>query len=462
MRLIEVDERVYFFRGYKVVDDDRGFDMWADTTTLYISLYDGKNELAPLLGRGVLHINPADFAKQMTTMKARNASTNVEALTAVGKFSAFFTGAIAETYGGPLAPFRVHDADAAERTHRLLRVCDAERHTVTTDDNVELLLTRYRDPARTEYYGPVMLVHGLGVSSKIFSVDTIETNLLEYLYENGFDVWLFDGRASIDMVTAKQRFNADDVARYDYPAAVAKILAVTKKDSIQVVAHCFGGCTMSMSLLAGLQGVRSVVFSQVATHYDAPLMSELKTGLHIPSLLEKLGVDSMTAYRDNHADWLSKLYDRALAFQPQQHEEWSNSPIDKRITFIYGQLWESSNLNRDTHDNLHELFGVANIESLQHLALMMRKGHAVNSDGGESYLPNADKLKIPMLFIHGAENQTYLPISTEKAASFLSEVNGEQWYEVKVIPDYGHIDCILGKEAVDDVYPYIKNHLQQH
>jgi len=30
-----------------------------------------------------------------------------------------------------------------------------------------------------------------------------------------------------------------------------------------------------------------------------------------------------------------------------------------------------------------------------------------------------------------------------------------------VIPDYGHIDCIFGKNAVKDVYPLILQHLDE-
>jgi cholesterol oxidase len=31
-----------------------------------------------------------------------------------------------------------------------------------------------------------------------------------------------------------------------------------------------------------------------------------------------------------------------------------------------------------------------------------------------------------------------------------------------VIPGYGHIDCIFGKDAAEDIYPLILNALDQH
>ena len=462
MRLVDEVGRDYFFHGYKSVENDRGFDSWADTTTLYITLYDGANDAAPLLARGVLHIAPADFAKQMTTMRARHANNKLEEAKALAKFGGFFAGALARTYAGLVAPFDVYDPNQPPRAKRPLTAGEPEYYPVATDDEVEILLSRYLPAAGIESKGSVMLAHGLGVSSKIFSLDTINTNLLEYLCGAGYEVWLLDYRASIALPTSSHRFSADEVARFDYPAAVAKVLAVTGEKSIQVVAHCFGGCTFSLAMLSGLQGVRSAVISQVATHYQTNLLGRLKTGLYLPSLLEKLNINSLTAYRDSEANWLEKLYDQALRLYPQEFEELTNNPVDKRIAFMYGQLWELDQLNQATHDTLHELFGVANIESFQHLALLMREGHAVDKDGAEVYLPNASNMAIPIRFIHGAENSTFLPESTEKSMAFLAQANGAELYDRKVIPNYGHIDCIFGKNAVRDVYPLIVEHLDKN
>lgn len=447
----------YFLYGYKLAQDQRGFDMWSDTTTLYISVHAGGDEHAPVLGRGILHIEPADFAKQMTTMRARNAENAAQQLTAITRFGRFFAGAIAETYIKGIAPFRLFDPSAAPRAHRPLRCGAGEIIPFTTADDVPLRLTRYRGGDK----GPVMLIHGLGVSSRIFSLDTIDTNLLEFLYERGYDVWLLDFRDSIELPAANNRSNGDMVARYDIPAAVAMVKAKTASASIQVVAHCFGGTTFTMALLAGLTGVRSAVISQASTHYVAPLLTKLKTGLYLPNVLDALGVPSLTAYRDTRANWLERLYDQALRLYPQEFEERSNSAVDKRITFMYGQLWELDQLNTATHDTLHETFGVANIGAFEHLALLVRKGHAVSANGDEKYLPHAKNMALPIRFIHGAENATFLPEGTEKTVEYLRAANGDGLYDRIVIPKYGHIDCIFGKNAAADVFPYIVEHLDK-
>jgi cholesterol oxidase len=227
-----------------------------------------------------------------------------------------------------------------------------------------------------------------------------------------------------------------------------------------MVVHCFGSTTFFMAMMAGLQGVRSAVVSQTATHIKTPFLSRLKSGLHLPTMLDNIGVDSLTAYVDTNSNWLERLYDNALRLYPIEFEERSNSPVDRRITFMYGQLWELDQLNTATHDTLHELFGVANITCFEHLARLVRTEHLVGFDGSEIYMPHVDKLAIPMTFIHGAENAAFIPESTKLTYDLLTETNGDL-YTRHVIPAYGHIDCIFGKNASRDVYPYILEHLEK-
>ena len=169
-------------------------------------------------------------------------------------------------------------------------------------------------------------------------------------------MWLLDYRSSIELPVSNSQHNGDDIATKDYPAAVALIRDVTGSPDIQVVAHCFGSTTFFMAMLAGLEGVRSAAISQIATHIEAPAITRLKSGLHVPALLEDLGIDHLSAYVDTHAKWYEKLYDKALELFPMEKEEQCNSRTFHRITFMYGLLYEHSQLNQATHDALHEMF----------------------------------------------------------------------------------------------------------
>ena len=66
-----------------------------------------------------------------------------------------------------------------------------------------------------------------------------------------------------------------------------------------------------------------------------------------------------------------------------------------------------------------------------------------------------------MTIIHGAENSAFNPESTLLTFNALCETNGSDLYERYLIPKYGHIDCIFGKNAVRDVYPFVIDHLNK-
>jgi cholesterol oxidase len=193
-----------------------------------------------------------------------------------------------------------------------------------------------------------------------------------------------------------------------------------------------------------------------------PTATAIKTGLHMPSVLDTLGVRSLTAETDVNSSWMEKLYNKALdgyaLLEAQGH---CNNPVCHRVTFMYASLYRHDTLNETLHDNLHELFGVANIRTFEHLALMCREGKLLNFEGEDVYMPHMDRLQMPICFISGADNQCYLPESTERTYQRLCELFGPSNYSRHVIEGYGHIDCIFGKNAVADVYPIILAHLEK-
>jgi cholesterol oxidase len=456
MQMTADDGHAYFFDGYKSIHNDPGFDVWSDTTTLYITVYDGPDMAGPIVGKGILKIHAKDLQHQIATIQATNTANLGERLAALAKFGRYFNGQLFDIYSGTFARPTLFNPDAAPRKKRPLRAGAPEVHFFKTDDNVQLRFTRYQGGRK----GPVILAHGLGVSSLAFSTDLIETNMLEYLYAHGYDVWLLDYRSSIELPYAATPYTADDVAVYDWPAAVKTVLNVTGASTVQAVVHCYGAITFNMAMCAGLQGVRSAVCSQVGSHLSVIPINRMKSGLHLDKFLGELGVKDLTMYTDSHADWFDRLYNAALNLYPYEFEERCKSPVCHRVTFLYAPLYEHDQLNTATHDNLHELFGVASISNFKHLGVMTRAGHIVNHKGEDVYLPHIDRMKIPIAFIHGEENETWLPESTRRTFDLLCETNGRDLYSRYLIPHYGHIDCIFGRNAHHDVYPLILKHLE--
>jgi cholesterol oxidase len=99
MKLSSQEGGRYFFDGFKRIHDDPGLDMWADTTTLFITIHEGDDDAGRVVGKGVLHILPQDFMRQMTTMRVRNAVSARQRLALTGRFGAFFTGSLQDVYG---------------------------------------------------------------------------------------------------------------------------------------------------------------------------------------------------------------------------------------------------------------------------------------------------------------------------------------------------------------------------
>ncbi|WPB75200.1 alpha/beta fold hydrolase [Archangium violaceum] len=457
MLLTADDGRTFFFKGFKVIKERPIEEMWHDTTTLFITVYEGQDESGAVVGRGVLKIAPEDFMRQLTTMDVFNAKNAGQRLELSLEFGRYFTGILYDYYGGMLGQLDYIDPNAPPRKRRPLRAPAPQLFGFKTPDGLDLLLSRYQAGSK----GPVLLAHGLGVSSRIFSTDTIDTNLLEYLCAHGYDVWLLDYRSSTLLPASTTQYTADDVATKDWPAAVARVRELTGAANIQVVAHCYGSTTFTMAMLAGLQGVRSAVCSQISTHVVTPPLVSIKSGLHLPQLLKRMGIQSLTTNAVQGEGPLERIYDRLLAAYPVGKDELCDSAVCHRISFLYSLLYRHEQLNAMTHQYMHELFGEATIAAFEGLAIMVNKRRVVDANGNDVYMPHLKRMAIPIRFIHGARNQCFLPESTEKTVQALSKVNGSALYSRVLIPEYGHIDCIFGKNAARDVYGYILEHLDQ-
>jgi cholesterol oxidase len=466
MTLDSVEGKSWYLTGQKIITRSSPINLWDQTNTLYADIRESAQQDAPVVGKATLIITPENFLKQQRTLDVTNAPDLQTRLEWTLKFGKFFAGVLFTEYGGVAAPLQFCDSQTPPRLKRALRAPAPQLFFFATPDGTTLRLTRYVDPAN-KTARPVMLIHGSGVSSRIFSTDLISTNLVEYLCAANYDVWLVDLRVSIEMPSVLVPTNVDKVAREDIPAAVAKIREVTGAVNIQVLGHCMGGLALSMSLLYGLEGVRSAVISQVSTNPVPGTLEKIKAGLHLPGIMQHLGVRDLTAYTQDDS-WPGNLLDEALRFYPLDHDEGCGNPICHRATFLYGLLYEHEKLNETLHSNLQELFGIHDVEVFMHLAAMVRAGKVVDAKGKDVYLTGTDGMKglegmrMPIGFIHGERNETYLPESTELTFDMLVRHFPEQPYERHLIPGYGHIDCIFGKHASVDVYPLITRYLDAH
>lgn len=306
--------------------------------------------------------------------------------------------------------------------------------------------------------GPVVLAPGYGTSRNAFLPDTVQTNFPEFLAEHGYDVWVLDYRSSPLLEASKAKYTLDEIARYDYPAALRTVLAETEVDSVQVVAHCVGSMSFLMAQLAGLEGVRSAISSCLTLHPVGPPLNRLRARGRLAEIMDTIGIKRMsTTFNSDQLD--DRVLDVLLRVYPGV--ERCNNPVCRRIKFLYGDVFTHDQLNDETHENLAPLFGRASAYTFRHITRMMRKGHVVDAKGGNTYMPHLERLSIPITFIHGERNHLFLPEGSRRTYELLREANGDELYRRHVIAGYAHMDCWIGKDASRDVYPLVLEELER-
>jgi cholesterol oxidase len=454
MNLTSEEGKTFAFEGTKIIKSDGILNIWRDTSTLYITISDPPGTV---MGKGILVIEPEDFMRQMTTMEITNAKDDLERLTSIIRFGQFFGGVLFDIYGSALAPANEFNPQPVPRKKRPLRMCAPEVYHFLTEDNVELRLTRYKGGTK----GPVMLSPGYGTSTLAYLIDTVDTNFPEFLYANGYDIWLFDYRASPALPSARTQFSLDDVATKDYPAAVAQIRAITGAADIQIMAHCVGSLTFLMSMLSGkLQGIRSAVCSQVGFYPTTSPENKVKAAFDIGSFFKSIGIDTLTTDFDP-SNWGDALEDGLLKLAPALGPP-CNSAVCRRIWLIYGEVYGHTQLNEATHEAIHEMFGIADITTFNHLLTIIRAGQVVDKDGNDVYLPNIQRLKIPLTFFQAMGNLLFLPEGTERSFELLCTKNGADGYLRMTVPNYEHMDCFMGKNAAQDIFPLLLGRLDEY
>src|SRR5919202_1155550 len=133
--------------------------------------------------------------------------------------------------------------------------------------------------------GPVLLVHGAGVRANIFR-SPVRTTLVDALVANGYDVWLENWRASIDL--PPNPWTLDQAAVYDHPKAVRTVVEQTGSEEVKAVIHCQGSTSFMMSAVAGLvPEVKTIVANAVTLHTVIPRLSKVEIGTLTP-LVRKL------------------------------------------------------------------------------------------------------------------------------------------------------------------------------
>jgi len=334
----------------------------------------------------------------------------------------------------------------------------------TTVDGLALSFHRFtRAPARRV----VMLIHGLSTSTDMFIMPE-HYNLVHYLLDQGMtDVWSLDWRGSNRYFynLEPHRYTIDHLAKYDIPAAVAKIREELGEEvEIHVICHCVGSLAFMASLGAGfVKGIQSVISNSVSFHPRITLPSKIKI-IFGPDVFEHIFgypyVSPKMPYfpGPGFGKWIYYM-ERALRRECKE-------PACHMVSFLWGwgfpAAFEHTNLHPLTHRRLMDLFGGVSFNYFRHIRKMVFARESVSyaskhnpEDFPESYFQCfvQQKEKPSILFISGDKNQIFTD-SNWTTFNKLKTAGCSDGIRFLSCHGYGHQDVLMGKKNHQDVFPH--------
>jgi pimeloyl-ACP methyl ester carboxylesterase len=309
--------------------------------------------------------------------------------------------------------------------------------------------------------GPVVLVHGAGVRANIFRAPVSQT-LVDALIADGYDVWLENWRASIDLEPSE--WTLDQAAVHDHPRAIQTIVRETGRDEVKAIIHCQGSTSFMLSAMAGLvPQVKVIISNAVSLHPVVSRSARMKARYAVPV------VSRLTPYLD--PQWGLKaegLTARAITLLVKATHRECDNTVCRLASFTYGTgfptLWRHENLNPQTHEWLKHEFAKVPLTFFEQMAECLRAGHLVPVEGYRE-LPDDIAERPPetdarFVFLAGELNHCFLPESQRRTYERLSQ-HRPGYHALHVIPEYGHLDIFMGKDAARDVFPLIKAELDK-
>ncbi len=341
---------------------------------------------------------------------------------------------------------------------------------------IELRLTRFAR-LRAE---PVLLVHGLAHSSRLFHTRTVRPNLVESLLEAGFDVWLLDHRLSIDLPFASYLpGDMDTIARFDIAQAV-DIVHQSTGQPVHLVAHCVGAAAAAMSVLGGHCHVggaaaggpsklRSIVMHAFTPWVEPSIPNRIRANLagYVKDLLRIPGFPAVLPDAPRAYDQLIDRFASSLplargADQHVRNRSRRAREIRNRMTLFYGTEYTHDNLSPATHRDIVDFSGFGNLAAFRQIHQCARQGRLVDRHGRDVYL-DASRFErfwpMPTLFCAGIDNRVFSHLGARRSARNLEHIRsrsdgGAHWgVYLFEPPGTGHLDFMMGRHAASRPTP---------
>ncbi|MES2797005.1 MAG: esterase, partial [Bacteroidota bacterium] len=309
--------------------------------------------------------------------------------------------------------------------------------------NDGFLLNCWRYKTKNVSKGPILLIHGAGVRANLFNPPN-ETNLIEMLANEGYDVWLENWRSSFEF--AENQWDLDQVARNDHPAAVKLICKTTGASEIKAIIHCQGSTSFMISAALGLvPQVTTVISNAVSLHPIVSKFANTKLKYFVP-VVEKI-TDYLNPHWGKEAPTLmAKIF---KYFVKLFHWE-NDTNVGKFVSFTYGSgwpaLWELKNLNDATKNWIQDEFGFLPMKFFRNIKQSIDKRALSPFNGKGTYADKPPKTDARFVFFAGKLNKCFSYESQVHTYKFFKKLHPGK-HGFYLLADYSHLDVFFGKNA---------------
>jgi len=488
-----INGRRLHFHGYKVVDSSVALSptqFWKSTSTLYVTITEGgasesKSNLEPeeyhqrgkVIAQGIMRIEPKDFLSEILTLSPTGSNIFRKTKSA-WDFMTFFTRKSMSLFLAPLTPLQYPSQTYCGFINNTPYT---KSFKIRASDGVITRLYMWEPTNKSVETKNLFMIPGASVDHQIFALPTIRLNAVNYFQRAGYRVFVAVHRIGVLMVAQNDWTTFDarldlkaclEHIREEYPTYAESDCDQTKlePEPIYTIAHCMGSVAFSTGLLDGTipaKWIKGVTCSQVFMNPIWNCMNMIKIlALPIPAdrLYRMLAGNWFSCTTGKDDSYVQKALNELLRLMPDERKEICNNASCHRISLVFGRCWNHRNLNEATHRQIDRFFGGVNMTLLHLLMKQGFDGHVMSNGPLYEQLDTPDNIRrldgIPFLLFVGGDNAVLSPESTERTYEVLTDAFGTRMddgiqYRRRVVPDYGHLDCWMGRNAWKDVYPFV-------
>ncbi|KAI1174020.1 glucose-methanol-choline oxidoreductase [Nemania sp. FL0916] len=495
------NERRLHFHGYKVVDSSVALapmQFWRSTSTLYVTITErpagrtyrssAENEddffclRGKVVAQGIMRIEPRDFLSEMLTLAPTGANI-LGKVRSAANFMTFFTRKSMSLFLAPFTPLQYPSQAYSGFINHTPRT---KSYKIEASDGVITSLYVWEPTNTSVPTKNLFMIPGASVDHQIFALPTIRLNAVNYFQRAGYRVFVTVHRIGMLMVAQNDWTTFD--TRLDLQACLqfirkrwptgaetdpdlTRTRTQVEPEPVYVIAHCMGSVALSAGLLDGTidaKWVKGVTCSQVFMNPIWNCMNLIKI-LALPIPADRLyrffagSWFSCTTGKDD--SYVQKALNELLRLMPDDRKEICNNATCHRISLVFARCWNHRNLNEATHRQIDRFFGGVNMTLLHLLMKQGFQGHVMSNGPLYEQLDTPENIRklrdIPFLLFVGGDNAVLSPESTERTYEILTDAFSAHHggagiqYRRRVVPDYGHLDVWMGRNAWKDVYPFV-------